>query len=109
MHMAKAEPQLAQKWAEEAVKSGVADDLEYKVVLFPSIYGGVYPLVEICGGWGGMRLNASPVSMLKSLTHPYRFSLRTKNSEGLSSGQDVTLPAKIDQVDTHSGIHTGKG
>ncbi len=109
MHMVKAEPQLAQKWAEEAVKSGVIDDLKYEVALFPSIYGGVHPLVEICDGWGDMRFSASFVSMLKSLTHPYRFSLCTKNSGDLSNDQGVTLPAETDQVGIRSGIHTGKG
>ncbi|MBS5614860.1 MAG: SusD/RagB family nutrient-binding outer membrane lipoprotein, partial [Prevotella buccalis] len=109
MHMVKAEPQLAQKWAEEAVKSGVIDDLKYEVALFPSIYGGVHPLVEICDGWGDMRFSASFVSMLKSLAHPYRFSLCTKNSGDLSNDQGVTLPAETDQVGIRSGIHTGKG
>ena len=109
MHMVKAEPQLAQKWAEEAVKSGVIDDLKYEVALFPSIYGGVHPLVEISESWADMRFSASFISLLKSLTHPYRFSLCMKNSGDLSNDQGVTLPAETDQVGIRSGIHTGKG
>ena len=109
MHMVKAEPQLAQKWAEEAVKSGVIDDLKYEVALFPSIYGGVHPLVEISESWADMRFSASFVSLLKSLTHPYRFSLCMKNSGDLNNDQGVTLPAETDQVGIRSGIHTGKG
>ena len=109
MHMVKAEPQLAQKWAEEAVKSGVIDDLKYEVALFPSIYGGVHPLVEISESWADMRFSASFVSLLKSLTHPYGFSLCMKNSGDLSNDQGVTLPAETDQVGIRSGIHTGKG
>lgn len=109
MHMVKAEPQLAQKWAEEAVKSGVIDDLKYEVALFPSIYGGVHPLVEISESWADMRFSASFVSLLKSLTHPYRFSLCMKNSGDLNNDQGVTLPAESDQVGIRSGIHTGKG
>lgn len=109
MHMVKAEPQLAQKWAEEAVKSGVIDDLKYEVGLFPSIYGGVHPLVEISESWADMRFSASFISLLKSLTHPYSFSLCMKNSGNLSNDQGVTLPAETDQVGIRSGIHTGKG
>ena len=109
MHMVKAEPQLAQKWAEEAVKSGVIDDLKYEVALFPSQYGGVHPLVEISESWSDMRFSASFVSLLKSLTHPYRFSLCMRNSGNLSNDQGVTLPAETDQVGIRSGIHTGKG
>lgn len=109
MHMVKAEPQLAQKWAEEAVKSGVIDDLKYEVALFPSQYGGVHPLVEISESWGDMRFSASFISLLKSLTHPYRFSLCMRNSGNLSNDQGVTLPAETDQVGIRSGIHTGKG
>lgn len=110
MHMVKAEPQLAQKWAEEAVKSGVIDDLKYEVAMFPSIYGGAHPLVEISESWADMRFSASFVSLLKSLTHPYRFSLCMKNSGDLSNDQGVvTLPKETDQVGIRSGIHTGKG
>ena len=109
MHMVKAEPQLAQKWAEEAVKSGVIDDLKYEVALFPSKYGGAHPLVEISESWADIRFSASFVSLLKSLTHPYRFSLCMKNSGDLSNDQGVTLPAESDQVGIRSGIHTGKG
>lgn len=109
MHMVKAEPQLAQKWAEEAVKSGVIDDLKYEVGMFPSIYGGAHPLVEISESWADIRFSASFVSLLKSLTHPYRFSLCMKNSGDLSNDQGVTLPAESDQVGIRSGIHTGKG
>ena len=109
MHMVKAEPQLAQKWAEEAVKSGVIDDLKYEVGMFPSIYGGAHPLVEISESWADMRFSASFISLLKSLTHPYRFSLCMKNSGDLSNDQGGTLPAESDQVGIRSGIHTGKG
>ena len=109
MHMVKAEPQLAQKWAEEAVKSGVIDDLKYEVGMFPSIYGGVHPLVELSEVWGDMRFSASFISLLKSLTHPYSFSLCMRNSGNLSNDQGVTLPAETDQVGIRSGIHTGKG
>lgn len=109
MHIVKAEPQLAQKWAEEAVKSGVIDDLKYEVALFPSKYGGAHPLVEISESWADIRFSASFVSLLKSLTHPYRFSLCMKNSGDLSNDQGVTLPAESDQVGIRSGIHTGKG
>lgn len=109
MHMVKAEPQLAQKWAEEAVKSGVIDDLKYEVALFPSQYGGVHPLVEISESWSDMRFSASFISLLKTLTHPYSFSLCMRNSGNLNNDQGVTLPAETDQVGIRSGIHTGKG
>lgn len=109
MHMVKAEPQMAQKWAEEAVKSGVIDDLKYEVGMFPSAYGGVHPLVDISEVWHDMRFSASFISLLKSLTHPYRSSLCMKNSGDLNNGQGVTLPAESDQVGIRSGIHTGKG
>lgn len=109
MHMVKAEPQLAQKWAEEAVKSGVIDDLKYEVGMYPSAYGKVHPLVEISEVWADMRFSASFISLLKSLTHPYRFSLCMRNSGDLFNDQGVTLPAETDQVGIRSGIHTGKG
>lgn len=109
MHMVKAEPQLAQKWAEEAVKSGVIDDLKYEVGMFPSAYGKVHPLVEISEVWHDMRFSASFISLLKSLTHPYSFSLCMRNSGNLFNDQGVTLPAETDQVGIRSGIHTGMG
>lgn len=109
MHMVKAEPQLAQKWAEAAVKSGVIDDLKYEVGMFPSAYGGVHPLVDISEVWRDMRFSASFISLLKSLTHPYCLSLCMKNSGDLNNDQGVTLRAETDRVGIRSGIHTGKG
>lgn len=109
LHIVKVEPQLAQKWAEEAVAGGVIDDLKYEVALFPTVYGGSHPLVEISNSWGDTRASASFVSLLYSLDHPYRRALFENNSGDLSDGTSVTLPREAAVIGIRSGVHTGKG
>ena len=79
MHIAKVEPATAQKWAEEAVASGVVESFDEQMGLFPVITGFTHPLVNI-SAWGDTRLSASFESLLLSLDHPYTKYLFTKNS-----------------------------
>jgi hypothetical protein len=109
MHIVKVEPETAQKWAEDAVASGVIDDLKYEIALLPSKYGGAHPLVEISETWNDIRLSASFGSLLKSLQHPYSRILFLRNSSNLSDETKVNVPAETEVIGIRSGVHTGRG
>ncbi|MCI6159760.1 MAG: SusD/RagB family nutrient-binding outer membrane lipoprotein [Prevotellaceae bacterium] len=109
MHMVKIEPELAKKWAEEAVADGVIDDSKYEIGMSPKdVVTRIHPL---CGlfQWGDMRLSASFESLMNSLQHPYKDMLFKKNSGDLMNGNEVTMPANSKVVGIRSGVHTGKG
>lgn len=109
MHIVKVEPETAKKWAEDAVQSGVIDDLKYEISLLPSEFGGVHPLVEISESWNDIRLSASFVSLTKSLQHPYARVLFLKNSANLADETKINVPAESEVIGIRSGVHTGKG
>lgn len=111
MHIVKAEPVMAKQWAEEAVKDGVIDDLKYEIGIYPSKFGGSHPLVEISEGWSDLRLSASFVSLIKSLQHPYGYSLFMKNGGALfneSTGQ-INVEQGAEVIGIRSGSYIGKG
>lgn len=109
MHMVKVEPETARKWAEDAVQSGVIDNVKYEISLLPSEYGGAHPLVEISESWNDIRLSASFVSLARSLQHPYAKVLFKKNSSNLSDTKKVNIAAGTDVIGIRSGVHTGRG
>lgn len=111
MHIVKVEPAMAKEWAEEAVRDGVIDDLKYEVGIYPSVYGGEHPLVMISDVWNDSRLSASFVSLVKSLQHPYGFTLFMKNSGDLFDERTgvVNLAQEADVIGIRSGTYTGKG
>ena len=110
MHIAKVEPDLARKWAEEAVTTGVVESKEQESMLSPMALGIDHPLLEIWKTWGDARLSASFESLLMSLGHPYAQYLFTKNSDPIvnTKTQDV-LPAGTRVVGIREGSHTGQG
>ena len=71
MHIVKVEPETAQRWAEEAVASGVVENADEQQGLFPMISGFNHPLPGIANSWGDLRMSASFESLLMSLDHPY--------------------------------------
>lgn len=79
MHIVKVRPELAKKWAEEAVNKkngGVIaskSDEQY-------INEGLHPLAGIANSWNDLRLCASFESLLMSLDHPYTKYLFKRNS-----------------------------
>lgn len=110
MHIVKVEPELARKWAEDAVASGVVESHLQESGFFPSDYGGSNPLLEISKTWGDERVSASFVSLVKSLGHPYESMLLTNNDGELvnTKTNEVTPPNSM-VVGIRSGVHTGKG
>jgi hypothetical protein len=109
MHIVKVEPETARKWAEDAVQSGVIDNVKYEISLLPSEYGGTHPLVEISETWNDLRLSASFVSLAKSLQHPYARLLFLKNTANLSDATKVNVAAETEVIGIRSGVHTGRG
>lgn len=79
MHIVKVAPATAQKWAEDAVASGVVESLDDQQGLFPMVSGFPSPLMEI-QGWGDLCFSASFISLLRSLDHPYLKYFVLKNS-----------------------------
>lgn len=114
IHMSKVEPEVAKKWAEEAVASGVIETPEQEVALYISNLGCDHPLVTV-NTWGDARLSASFESLLMSLDHPYSHYLFAKNSDPItrvgkaeSSAPDVT-PANTRIVGMREGTVPGIG
>ena len=83
MHIVKVEPETAQRWAEEAVKSGVINSKETE----HRIAEGNHPLAEIANSWNDLRLCASFESLLMSLNHPYTKYLFKPNSNVIVNQQ----------------------
>lgn len=110
MHMAKVDPARAQKWAEEAVESGVVESEDMQHALYPAVSGFTNPLVEIAGSWADTRLNASFESLLMSLDHPYTHMLWQKNAYSITNkhSSEVT-PANDRIVGLRAGCATGQG
>ena len=93
MHMTKVDPTLAQKWAEEAVASGVIESAEQQALLQPAMLGFDHPLLTIINSWCDLRLSASFESILKSLNHPYADHIFAPNSVNLTSSRTGEVTA----------------
>lgn len=100
MHMVKYDAANAQKWAEEAVASGVVESKEDEVGLNPTT--GCYnahPLKAIQSSWNDSRVNASFVSLLASLNHPYYHYMIGLNSDILGD-----VPANSEKIGLRAGL-----
>ncbi len=110
MNMVKVKPELAKKWAEEAVKGGVVEDVKDQTGLFPVISGFTHPLVDISESWGDWRLSASFESLLMSLNHPYAQPGYLFEANGVIDGGDgSTLEAGTKIVGIRGGTLVGDG
>ncbi|MBO5922137.1 MAG: SusD/RagB family nutrient-binding outer membrane lipoprotein [Bacteroidaceae bacterium] len=109
MHIVKVQPEIAKKWAEEAVASGVIESTEEQQGLYPMVSGFAHPLMEI-QGWGDLCFSASFIGLLKSLDHPYLkyFVLRNSN-EIVDRRTGEKTPANDDFYGIREGILVGNG
>ncbi len=81
MHLVKVAPEDAKRFAEEAVASGVVTDMSHQIGV--GTFSGLttmHPLKVIFNDWNDSRMNASFISILKSLNHPYLEYLIAPNS-----------------------------
>ena len=110
MHIAKVEPATAQKWAEEAVASGVIEDTYDQHGVIPMIYSFTHPLADISNAWGDLRLCASFESLMMSLDHPYAKYLFLPNAYDIpnKNGTD-TLKAGTRICGIRAGVLVGDG
>lgn len=109
IHMADVEPTTAQKWAEEAVASGVVEDVKDEVALYTAVLGTSHPLCEIIG-WGDIVMGASFINMLESLDHPYMKYLFTKNTVGFANTGNnpaSSAPATTEKESMFVGMRAG--
>ena len=110
MHIVKVNQAKAQKWAEEAVASGVIESVNEQQGIFPAISGFIHPLKDIATQWNDLRLSASFESLLMSLDHPYAKYVFLPNAYDIphKNGVDV-LPANSRICGIRSGILVGDG
>ncbi len=104
MHIVKVEPATAQRWAEEAVASGVVESADEQQGIFPIISGFTHPLLDIANSWGDLRMCASFESLLMSLDHPYTKYLFLPNNNAIFNKKDSTTMAPGTRI---CGIRSG--
>lgn len=81
MHVVKVLPEKAKQWAEEAVAEGVVEARDQQAgYLMETGEMGIHPLKVIYNDWNDSRVNASFISLLSSLKHPYMEYAFTTNS-----------------------------
>lgn len=111
MNMVKVYPDDAKKYAEEAVASGVIESQDKEVGLNPltNCYN-AHPLKVIMSSWSDSRVNASFISLLMSLDHPYTKYFIGKNSNDLvNSVTGEVTPANSTIVGLRAGIRMENG
>ena len=109
MHIVKVAPEKAQKWAEEAVASGVIEEFNDQMGFFQQWDAIGHPLVKI-QNWGDIRLSASFESLLMSLNHPYTKTLfKPNNSPIVNRVNNETLEANTRICGIRSGVYVGTG
>ncbi len=111
MHIVKIDPTKAKKWAEEAIHSGVIEQVNQEFKLSPLELGFSHPLADISNLWNDTRLNASMESILASYNHPMLDLVFDKNSDDIINDEDNTkfLAKKTKVVGLRSGIRMLKG
>lgn len=111
MHTVKVQPDVARKWAEEAVQEGVVENTAQELMLDPLFLGYTNPLLEIAINWGDTRLNASFESLLASLKHPYLEYLFDKNSDIIVNSSDPNdiMQANTRIIGLRAGIRMSQG
>lgn len=95
MHVVKVMPDKAKQWAEEAVAEGVVESKDQQSgYMMETGEMGIHPLKVIYNDWNDSRVNASFISMLSSLKHPYMEYAFTKNSDKIinSTTDEVMEP-----------------
>ena len=109
MNYVKVDPVQAQKWAEEAVQAGVIETKAQEVgltmnqPLFP--YFGGHPLATIFHAWHDVGVNASFVSMLTSLQHPYiEYMIDPTTDDLINSSTGDVFPAGSGIVGVRAGL-----
>lgn len=113
MHMIKVDPEKAKTWAEEAVTAGVIDMPQFEVgenpLCDPPVFG-AGSIYFIMHSWNDTRVNASFVSMLTSLQHPYIKYMFTKNSGNITNQKTgEVLPANSKIVGVRAGLMMDAG
>ena len=102
MHIVKVNPDLAKKWAEEAVASDVVESADMQQGVYPMVSGFSHPLIDIVNSWGDLRMCASFESLLKSLNHPFLTYVFMPN------GNEIEFPDSVMAPGTrHIGIRAG--
>lgn len=111
MNIVKAEPELAKKWAEQAVQSGLIETTGQQFLLSPQVLGFSHPLIEISNSWNDTRLNASFETILKAYNHPLLGFMFTKNSDPIINKDNPSkiYPAESGYVGLRSGIRMLSG
>lgn len=107
MRLCKIMPERAQKWAEEAVASGVIEAHEHELGLnLNTGFFRSHPLFVIQHSWNDSRVNASFESMLQSLDHPYtRYMLGTNCGPiANSSDKSKSIPTENRIVGLRAGL-----
>ena len=100
VHIAKYEPEVAKKWAEEAVAAGVIEAKDQQVGVFDgTLFGShIHCLRMVQIGWNDSRMNASLLSILASLKHPYMNYLFSKNSNDIINSTTGEVLAKGSEI-----------
>ena len=107
IHIAKVEPETAKKWAEQAVADGVIEEKSQQVGVFDGTTFGsrITPLQVIENSWNDSRLNASLISILASLKHPYmNYLFDTNSNDIVNSTTGAVLPAGSEIVGVRAGL-----
>lgn len=107
MHLVKVDPARAQQVAEEAVAAGVIESRNDQCGVFEgAFYGSTkHCLSTIQTGWNDSRMNASFISLLSSLNHPYMNYLFAKNSNDIiNSNTGEVMPAGTAVVGLRAGL-----
>ena len=106
MHLVKYNPEDAKRFAEEAVATGVVSTIDQQLGV--GTFSGLitmHPLKVIFNDWNDSRLNASFISILKSLNHPYLEYLIGKNSNQIiNENTGAVMDPQTDIVGVRAGL-----
>lgn len=108
MHVAKVMPEDAKRWAEEAVQAGVIEDKYQQAGLNrhnPNPCFDGHPLKQIMSGWNDVRVNASMISILSSLDHPYmKYFIMPTTYDLVNTASGAVYPAGEGIVGVRAGL-----
>lgn len=111
MHISKYDPAQAKTWAEEAVASGVIESKDDQMVICKVTENwNWHPLYNITVSWHDICANASFVSIVTQLQHPYINYLLTPNSEDLvNETTGKVLPKESAIIGLRAGLQMYNG
>lgn len=107
MHLVKVSPADAKRFAEEAVAAGVIEAKNQQAGVFDGTAFGsrAHCLNVIMSGWNDLRVNASFISLLSSLKHPYMDYLFAKNNNTIINSTTGAIMEKgTDVVGVRAGL-----